>query len=104
MNVLVKNKQKLGISIRGGIELGVGIYVSSVDENSVPGHAGLRVSTDRQTKTDGQMDRQTDEQTDRQIYRQTNRHKTVYTQTGGQTHKQTDAQIGKHRQTHNKTL
>ena len=73
MNVLVKNGQKLGISIRGGIELGVGIYVSSVDENSVAENAGLRVSTDRQTMTDGQMDTQTDEQTDRQIDRQKNK-------------------------------
>ena len=80
-----KEQAKLGISIRGGIELGVGMYESSVDEKSVAGHAGLRVSTDRQTMTDGQMDRQTDEQTDRQIDRQTNRHKTVYTQTSGQT-------------------
>ena len=41
--MIVKNHQKLGISIRGGIDQGVGIYVSHVNENSVAEQAGLRV-------------------------------------------------------------
>jgi hypothetical protein len=42
VNVIVKNHQKLGISIRGGVDQGVGIYVSHVVENSVAEQAGLK--------------------------------------------------------------
>lgn len=41
----------LGISIRGGKELGLGIYISSVDQGSPADEVGLVVRADQKTAT-----------------------------------------------------
>lgn len=38
--------KQLGISIRGGSEFGLGIYISGVDEGSVADTYGLKVEID----------------------------------------------------------
>ncbi|XP_033732668.1 whirlin-like isoform X2 [Pecten maximus] len=43
VNVAVGEKDKLGLMIRGGLEFGLGIYVSGVDHGSVAKSAGLKV-------------------------------------------------------------
>ena len=42
--VHVSNNTRLGLRIRGGTEFGIGIFVSSVDQNRVAERAGIRVS------------------------------------------------------------
>ena len=39
----VRNGARLGLKIRGGMEYGLGIYVSSVDRNHVAQKCGIRV-------------------------------------------------------------
>lgn len=41
---MVEEGKELGISIRGGTENGLGIYISKVDEGSVAENYGLKVS------------------------------------------------------------
>ncbi|XP_069121383.1 whirlin-like isoform X2 [Argopecten irradians] len=43
VNVAVGIRDKLGLMIRGGLEFGLGIYVSGVDQGSVAKSAGLKV-------------------------------------------------------------
>ena len=40
----VQNGARLGLRIRGGVEYGIGIFVSSVDRNQVAERSGIRVS------------------------------------------------------------
>jgi whirlin len=40
---VIEPGQSLGLMIRGGIEYGLGIYVTGVDKESVADHAGLNV-------------------------------------------------------------
>lgn len=40
---MVEEGRELGISIRGGAEHGLGIYISRVDEGSVADNYGLKV-------------------------------------------------------------
>ncbi len=42
---MIDRGNELGISIRGGIEHGLGIYVSAVEEDSVAESYGLKVYT-----------------------------------------------------------
>lgn len=42
---MVDNGQELGISIRGGAEHGLGVYISFVEEGSVAERYGLKVYT-----------------------------------------------------------
>ena len=42
--MMIENGQELGISIRGGAEHGLGIYVSAVEERSVAEAYGVNVS------------------------------------------------------------
>lgn len=44
MELVIEPGQSLGLMIRGGIEYGLGIYVTGVDKDSVADHAGLNVS------------------------------------------------------------
>lgn len=41
---MIEPGQSLGLMIRGGIEYGLGIYVTGVDKDSVADRAGLSVS------------------------------------------------------------
>ena len=41
--MMIENGQELGISIRGGAEHGLGIYISSVEEGSVAETYGVNV-------------------------------------------------------------
>lgn len=41
---MVDSGQELGISIRGGAEHGLGVYISAVEEGSVAENYGLKVS------------------------------------------------------------
>ena len=41
---MVDSGQELGISIRGGAEHGLGVYISEVEEGSVAENYGLKVS------------------------------------------------------------
>lgn len=43
VTVIIDKGKELGISIRGGIEHGLGIYISSVEEDSVAESYGLKV-------------------------------------------------------------
>ncbi|XP_060071925.1 whirlin-like [Ylistrum balloti] len=43
VNVAVGERDKLGLMIRGGLEFGLGIYISGVDHGSVAKSAGLKV-------------------------------------------------------------
>lgn len=43
MNVTVGGGRPLGITVRGGNDYGLGIYVSRVDQGSAADHAGLKV-------------------------------------------------------------
>ncbi|OWF39924.1 whirlin-like isoform X2 [Mizuhopecten yessoensis] len=43
VNVAVGERDKLGLMIRGGLEFGLGIYISGVDHGSVARSAGLKV-------------------------------------------------------------
>lgn len=43
VTVIIDKGKELGISIRGGIEHGLGIYISSVEEDSVAESHGLKV-------------------------------------------------------------
>ncbi len=43
--MVVEDGHELGISIRGGAEHGLGIYVSVVEEDSVADNYGLKVIT-----------------------------------------------------------
>ena len=43
VNMLVGDGQSLGLSIRGGNEFGLGIYITGVAKNSVAENAGLKV-------------------------------------------------------------
>lgn len=44
VNAFVSSGRQLGISIRGGKELGLGVYVTGVDKGSVADSVGMRVS------------------------------------------------------------
>ena len=44
VNVFVSTGRELGINIRGGKELGLGIYVTAVDKGSVADSVGIKVS------------------------------------------------------------
>lgn len=44
VELVIEPGQSLGLMIRGGIEYGLGIYVTGVDKESVADHAGLNVS------------------------------------------------------------
>ncbi len=44
--MVVEDGKELGISIRGGAEHGLGIYVSVVEEDSVADNYGLKVTDD----------------------------------------------------------
>lgn len=41
---MIEPGQSLGLMIRGGIEYGLGIYVTGVDKDSVADRAGLNVN------------------------------------------------------------
>lgn len=41
--MMIENGQELGISIRGGAEHGLGIYISAVEERSVAEVYGVQV-------------------------------------------------------------
>ncbi len=43
VTMVVEDGQELGISIRGGAEHGLGIYISIVEEDSVADNYGLKV-------------------------------------------------------------
>lgn len=43
MELVIEPGQSLGLMIRGGIEYGLGIYVTGVDKDSVADRAGLIV-------------------------------------------------------------
>ena len=43
VNLVVSDKQDLGLMIRGGSEFGLGIYITGLDRNSVAENAGLKV-------------------------------------------------------------
>lgn len=43
--MVVEDGQELGISIRGGAEHGLGVYISVVEEDSVAHNHGLKVNT-----------------------------------------------------------
>jgi hypothetical protein len=45
IELLIEPGQSLGLMIRGGIEYGLGIFVTGVDKDSVAERAGLMVST-----------------------------------------------------------
>ena len=44
VELVIEPGQSLGLMIRGGIEYGLGIYVTGVDKDSVADRAGLSVS------------------------------------------------------------
>lgn len=44
MELVIEPGQSLGLMIRGGIEYGLGIYVTGVDKDSVADRAGLNVN------------------------------------------------------------
>lgn len=44
VELVIEPGQSLGLMIRGGIEYGLGIYVTGVDKDSVADRAGLMVS------------------------------------------------------------
>lgn len=46
ITLVVEPGKQLGISIRGGSEFGLGIYISGVDEGSVADTYGLKVEID----------------------------------------------------------
>jgi hypothetical protein len=43
VELVIEPGQSLGLMIRGGIEYGLGIYVTGVDKDSVADRAGLNV-------------------------------------------------------------
>ncbi len=43
VTIIIDKGKDLGISIRGGIEHGLGIYISAVEEDSVAESYGLKV-------------------------------------------------------------
>ena len=43
IDLLIESGQSLGLMIRGGIEYGLGIFVTGVDKDSVAERAGLMV-------------------------------------------------------------
>jgi hypothetical protein len=45
VELVIEPGQSLGLMIRGGIEYGLGIYVTGVDKDSVADRAGLNVRT-----------------------------------------------------------
>lgn len=47
VTVMVDAGHELGISIRGGAEHGLGIYISAVEEGSVAEAYGIKVMTDK---------------------------------------------------------
>lgn len=47
IELLIEHGQSLGLMIRGGIEYGLGIFVTGVDKDSVAERAGLMVSRSR---------------------------------------------------------
>lgn len=42
--MLIEPGQSLGLMIRGGVEYGLGIFITGVDKDSVADRAGLKVS------------------------------------------------------------
>lgn len=44
VDLLIEPGQSLGLMIRGGVEYGLGIYITGVDKDSVADRAGLMVS------------------------------------------------------------
>lgn len=44
VELLIEPGQSLGLMIRGGMEYGLGIYITGVDKDSVADRAGLMVS------------------------------------------------------------
>lgn len=44
VELVIEPGQSLGLMIRGGVEYGLGIYVTGVDKDSVADRAGLSVS------------------------------------------------------------
>lgn len=48
VELVIEPGQSLGLMIRGGIEYGLGIYVTGVDKDSVADRAGLNVRKERQ--------------------------------------------------------
>lgn len=46
VELVIEPGQSLGLMIRGGIEYGLGIYVTGVDKESVADLAGLNVSSE----------------------------------------------------------
>lgn len=47
VELVIEPGQSLGLMIRGGIEYGLGIYVTGVDKDSVADRAGLSVNFDK---------------------------------------------------------
>lgn len=44
VDLLIEPGQSLGLMIRGGVEYGLGIFITGVDKDSVADRAGLMVS------------------------------------------------------------
>lgn len=44
VELLIESGQSLGLMIRGGVEYGLGIFITGVDKDSVADRAGLMVS------------------------------------------------------------
>lgn len=49
VELVIEPGQSLGLMIRGGIEYGLGIYVTGVDKDSVADRAGLNVSNKKRS-------------------------------------------------------
>lgn len=45
VDLLIEPGQSLGLMIRGGVEYGLGIFITGVDKDSVADRAGLMVSS-----------------------------------------------------------
>lgn len=45
VELLIEPGQSLGLMIRGGVEYGLGIFITGVDKDSVADRAGLTVNT-----------------------------------------------------------
>lgn len=50
VELLIEPGQSLGLMIRGGVEYGLGIFITGVDKDSVADRAGLKVTLERWEK------------------------------------------------------
>lgn len=50
MELLIEPGQSLGLMIRGGVEYGLGIFITGVDKDSVADRAGLKVYLEKYFK------------------------------------------------------